>query len=352
MQKGDDVTTINGTTGDDSLVGTGSADTISGGAGNDTLAGGDGNDVLRGGEGDDLLMGGAGDDGLQGGAGADTMRGGSGNDSYFVTDAGDRVIELAGEGIDTVISSLKNYKLTANVEILKLLQGLSEADGAINGSGNALNNSIQGNEWANNLYGDAGDDNIYGFDGNDVINGGAGNDILNGGAGEDLLTYKAYATGGATVDLSIGGSVAQNTGAAGFDKIAGFEHLEGTQFDDTLSGDSGANLLIGLGGSDRLRGRAGDDEIVLVETTQEIDVVIFEAAGASNGVDTIRGFVSGTDQLHFRASDGYNTDTGVFTFDNVLKALYYDVDGAGGTDPTLLAYVLGATVLTSDIIII
>ena len=49
--------------------------------------------------------GGAGNDTIEGGAGEDTLIGGAGNDVFFVESAGDVVVELAGEGVDTVISS-------------------------------------------------------------------------------------------------------------------------------------------------------------------------------------------------------------------------------------------------------
>ncbi|MHA7066931.1 calcium-binding protein, partial [Azospirillum argentinense] len=80
----------------------------------------------------DLLVGGEGDDTLDGGAGADTLIGGTGNDVYRVDNAGDVVVELAGEGADTVYSSI-NYTLGDNVEALVL------TGAAPNGIGNALN---------------------------------------------------------------------------------------------------------------------------------------------------------------------------------------------------------------------
>ena len=58
------------------------------------------------GAGNDTLIGGAGNDTLNGGAGDDTMVGGAGNDTYVVDAAGDVVTELAGEGTDTVQSSV------------------------------------------------------------------------------------------------------------------------------------------------------------------------------------------------------------------------------------------------------
>ena len=63
------------------------------------------------------LFGNTGNNLLDGGAGADAMSGGAGNDTYFVDNAGDAVIESAGQGNDAVFASI-NYGLTANVETL------------------------------------------------------------------------------------------------------------------------------------------------------------------------------------------------------------------------------------------
>ncbi|KUR71244.1 hypothetical protein AQZ52_11300 [Novosphingobium fuchskuhlense] len=156
---------ITGTSGVDTLTGTDLADTLLGLGGNDTLTGLAGNDKL------------------DGGAGADTMTGGLGNDTYFVDNAGDKVIEKAGEGTDTV-NALISYQLTANVENL-LLGGTS----AINGAGNALDNTLTGNAADNTLWGLAGKDKIDGGAGNDQIVGGSGMDIVTGGAGKDTFFF-------------------------------------------------------------------------------------------------------------------------------------------------------------------
>ncbi|CAO3435543.1 Transposase, mutator type [Azospirillum doebereinerae] len=172
-------------TGTGDFAGTGSAgnDTLRGGAGDDTLAGVDGNDSLDGGAGADLLDGGAGNDTLNGGLGADTLVGGGGNDLYIVDEAGDLVVELAGEGSDTVRSAI-DYALGANVEALVL------TGSAITGTGNDLNN---------NLTGTAADNLLIGLDGNDTLNGGAGADTLIGGSGND--TYVVDNIGDVLVEL-------------------------------------------------------------------------------------------------------------------------------------------------------
>jgi Ca2+-binding RTX toxin-like protein len=62
-------------------------------------------------------------------SGADTMNGGLGDDTFIVDNAGDYITELAGQGTDTVISSVTRY-LGSNQENLTLT-GAS----AINGYG-------------------------------------------------------------------------------------------------------------------------------------------------------------------------------------------------------------------------
>jgi Ca2+-binding RTX toxin-like protein len=122
---------------------------------------------------------------LDGGGGVDTLIGGVGNDTYWVDQpndfaglVGDTIIELAGEGIDTVRSSA-GYALGANVENLVLVDNPDiPLTDVISGFGNNLNNSITGNRNDNDLHGQAG---------NDVLNGGLGEDTLYGGAGKDTL---------------------------------------------------------------------------------------------------------------------------------------------------------------------
>ena len=75
------------------------------------------------------------------------MSGGVGNDTYFVDNAGDAVVENAGQGNDAVFASV-NYGLSANVETL-VLQGSAD----LQGYGNGLVNVIYGNTGNNLLDG-------------------------------------------------------------------------------------------------------------------------------------------------------------------------------------------------------
>ncbi|WP_341922201.1 calcium-binding protein [Polaromonas sp. YR568] len=141
--------------------------------------------LIEGTAGDDVLTGTARNDVLDGGAGNDTMNGGLGDDTYVVNSSGDRVVEDAGAGTDTVLSSV-SHTLASNVENLTLT-----GTAALNGDGNGLNNALLGND-GNNL--------LSGFGGHDILNGGAGNDRLNGGSGNDTLA------GGLGADVLLGGS--------------------------------------------------------------------------------------------------------------------------------------------------
>jgi len=147
----------------------------------------------------------AGPDMLVGTAGADTMAGLAGNDEYIVNHAGDVVIESSRQGTDTVLSSV-SYRLAGGQSIENLtLTG----DENINGTGNSLNNVLQGTSGNNVLRGSGGNDTLSGDLGNDVLVGGFGRDIETGGAGADRFDFNAFNESGTT--------------SATRDQIVGFE---------------------------------------------------------------------------------------------------------------------------------
>lgn len=138
---------------------------------NDLIIASDLANDLTGGAGYDILLGLGGNDVLRGGSGAaNELYGGTGDDTYYL-DAHDTVVELSGQGHDTVVTTRNGHVLAANVEDLTFA-----GSGNFVGIGNGLDNVITG-----------------GAD-NDVLTGGAGNDTLNGGQGLDIVVLSGAAS--------------------------------------------------------------------------------------------------------------------------------------------------------------
>lgn len=109
------------------------------------------------------------------------------------------------------------------------------------------------------LAGGNGNDHLVGGGTNDEIHADPGNDVIDGWDGPDTVTYKS-SPGPASVDLSNGAP--QGTGPLGTDQIARVEHVEGSPYDDALTGTDGdVNLIQGRGGDDVLTGRGGPDTL-------------------------------------------------------------------------------------------
>ncbi|MBV1719595.1 MAG: hypothetical protein KMY51_06265, partial [Desulfomicrobium sp.] len=99
---------------------------------------------------------------------------------------------------------------------------------------------------------------VYGFGGDDILRGGSGADTLEGGAGIDTVDYGA-SDSGVNVDLT---RAIQIGGHAEGDVLTGIEHIVGSDFNDTLTGDANNNLLDGGADNDTLSGGAGNDTLV------------------------------------------------------------------------------------------
>ncbi|UWQ77573.1 spondin domain-containing protein [Leisingera sp. M658] len=260
---------LNGNGGDDILRGRRSNDELNGGDGNDDLRGNRGADTLDGGSGDDVLRGGRGSDQLNGGSGNDELRGGGGND--ILSGGGGVDIIDGGNGIDT--NSFANINQGAADPSIAGVTVVLNADG----SGTASYNGGGGNgplieeefTGIENITGSSNNDDIRalgaapnaidGGDGDDFIAGGGGTDFLTGGEGTDTNSFINI---GAEVVADLGSGSASyqpNETTTVFENFSGFENLDGSDNDDQLSGDGGANTLTGNGGNDLLVGRGGND---------------------------------------------------------------------------------------------
>lgn len=271
-----------------------------GNAQDNEITGNNANNVLIGGGGSDVIVGGGGNDDLYS-DGNDTLIGGTGDDVYVVVGTGNTLVENLGEGFDT-ISTQVSYVLPDNFEGLSLT-----SNDPVNGTGNALDNTltgnfgnnilrggdgndlINGNAGADTLFGDAGNDRLnggadndqlYGGDGNDILNGDAGDDLLDGGIGADSLSggtgndvYVVDNAGDTVTELTSEGNdrvlttVSYRLSATADIELLSAANQLGTQALDlggssigqVIIGNDGINNIDGLGGNDTLYGLGGDD---------------------------------------------------------------------------------------------
>ncbi len=360
-------------TGTGSFTGTGNAlaNSITGGAGNDTLDGGAGVDTLAGGLGDDTyiiadagetvteaagagndrvltslnsltlagnveelvftgtgnfsgtgnglansITGGTGNDSLNGGAGADTLTGGAGNDVYTVDNAGDVVVELAGEGTADRVQSSISYVLGAEIENLTLTGST-----AINGTGNDAANQITGNGAANSLTGGLGNDSLNGGGGADTLVGGDGNDLFTVDNAGDVVV-EAAGEGTDTVQASVSHTLAaevENLTLTGGAAIDG----SGNGLANILTGNGGANRLDGGDGADTMIGGNGDDTYIVDDAGD----VVTEAAG--EGTDSVITTLAG---LTLADHVEVLTFTGTGDFAGTGNGLGNTVTGGAGND--------------------
>ena len=209
-----------------------------------------------------------------------TIWDGGGTDSFSAQN------QTAGVNINLAAASFSSIGGVNNIAIA---YGVV-IENAVGGNGN---DTITGNSVANFLDGGQGADSIAGGDGNDTIVGGIGADTLYGGDGID--TYDAAAVGSGIVASM---SAVANDGFGAADVISGFENLIGGFFNDALTGDGNANLLVGNEGNDSLFGGDGDDELQgMVGNDQLQGGVGNDLLAGGNNVDTLIGN-EGADTLY------------------------------------------------------
>jgi Ca2+-binding RTX toxin-like protein/ribosomal 50S subunit-recycling heat shock protein len=290
------------------------------------------NNVMMGNAANNTLDGDAGNDILDGGAGVDTLQGGLGDDTYVVDTTTDVIVENANEGTDTVQSSV-SYALGSNLENLTLTGAT-----AINGTGNALNNTITGNAANNVLDGGAGVDTLQGGLGDDTYVVDTTTDVIVENANEGTDTVQSsvsYALGSNLENLTLTGATAING--------------TGNALNNTITGNAANNVLDGGAGVDTLQGGLGDDTY----TVDDVSDVVTE--NLNEGTDTVQSYLNsytlaanvenlqlmGVQNINGTGNGLANTITGN-SGNNVLNGGFGNdtlIGGAGddvldGTDPT------------------
>ncbi|WP_299288283.1 tandem-95 repeat protein [uncultured Tateyamaria sp.] len=221
---------------------------------------------------------------------------------------GDFIVLRVPEGFSGPIALTYRITDAAGFEDTALITAVVTDSYDLTLTGTPQDDLLIGNDLGETIIGLAGDDRIEANDGADLIDAGTGADTILAGAGDDLiaggddgdsidggegidtLTFEASDVG-VRADLST--RVGQGGHAQG-DIYTNLEALIGSEWNDTLGGDSADNLLEGRGGRDLLEGRDGADT---VRGGAGDDVLVGGAGG-----DDLDGGV-GRDAADYRSSE-------------------------------------------------
>ncbi|MBK1693453.1 hypothetical protein CKO09_01690 [Chromatium weissei] len=192
----------------------------------------------------------------------DILIGLDGNDAYTVDDLGDLCLEEINGGTDTVNSSV-NYILPDFIENL-VLSGTTPNH--INGTGNALDNTLNGNADNNILDGGSGKDTLIGGGGNDTYIVDNTGDSITSNIGVDTVLSSVTFTLAATIEnLTLTGIANLNGTGNDLPNVlignVGKNILNGGVNDDALLGNGGNDSLDGGAGIDQIAGGAGNDTL-------------------------------------------------------------------------------------------
>ncbi len=247
--------TLEGGSGNDTLIGTFLNDSIIGGDGNDELSGGAGNDTLRGEAGDDKLIAGSGNDSVTGGSGSDFISGTNGGNTLAGEGGNDQI--LGGVSDDLITGGSGNDSINAG-------SGIDTV------SGDTGNDSIDGGDDNDFLFGNDDNDVVFGGAGNDYIDGGAGSDSMRGDSGFDIV-FKS-AAGPQTISDSLLVGEGTDSLGSGVERVI----IQGSSGNDSfdVTGWTGATLLV--------RGLSGQDTI---SSSNDTDFTIRQGTLSRDGSD-------------------------------------------------------------------
>jgi Ca2+-binding RTX toxin-like protein len=281
---------LNANGGDDSFSATGNLATliqitVDGGTGNDTVLGGNGADFLLGGDGNDFIDGNQGNDTASLGAGDDIFQWdpGDGNDIVEGGDGND-IMLFNGSAIGEIFDVSANggrVRFTRNIaNIVMDLNDVERLDlNTLGGVDQTTINNLAGTDLveinvnqAGTLGGSAGDGAadsviVFGTNGNDIIDVvGAGTsvsvlglsarvNITNVEAANDSLVINALGGDDGVTATALPATVIKLTVDGG----TGNDTILGSQGDDLLRGGDGNDFIFGDNGNDRGEMGAGDD---------------------------------------------------------------------------------------------
>jgi Ca2+-binding RTX toxin-like protein len=206
--------------------------------------------------------------------------------------------------------------------------------------GSSGNDFIVGTPEADWISGRQGNDTILSGGGDDTINmstaGSAshGNDFIDAGAGVDTLDYGAAARSAVVVDLAAGTA----SSSAGTATLTGIENVNGSAFDDRITGSGASNFIYawhgddtldGGGGVDHLEGGAGNDTYIVTPGD-----TIYDSSGTDHVISTTNWTLGdGLENLTIFASEPFVEGEGN-ALDNIIRGTGDDVRlyGRGGDD--------------------
>ncbi len=195
-------------------------------------------------------------------AGYTNFIGGAGADTHYLGDGGNLIdYETGAVGLTFSLTDPTLNTGDAAGDVL-----IGQAGKNIDIAGTPFADTLYGDEGNNNIIADpyddplygvtGGNDRVFGMGGDDILTGNLGADTLDGGTGYNYASYSRSRFSGLTADL---GTPSNGTGEATGDVYINIQGLFGSVFDDTLRGDGGNNILVGLAGIDQMFGGSGDD---------------------------------------------------------------------------------------------
>ncbi|WP_438298224.1 Ig-like domain-containing protein [Enterobacter hormaechei] len=221
---------------------------------------------------------------------------------------------------------------TYSAEIVKITNGVSDnvtwtgLDAGNGKEGYVLTAEAATGGHSGTITGTGYNDTFIAEDGTYTYNGSGGwnthsdYDTWSNTGGMDVVDYR-NATSGLTVDLRL--STAQDTGF-GTTRLLNIEGINGSDYDDVITGNSGDNQFEGRGGNDTFNIGSGGHDTLLYKLINASD------ATGGNGSDVVNGFTVGTwegtadtDRIDLRdlLSDSGYTGTGSASYVNGVATL-------------------------------